>query len=328
MRAEPKIIAVALLVALVCAINVGAFAQDRTSEGKGGDRDRRGADRHDAVRSMTIPIVVRGPRTQELQIIDPTVLEDGEPQQILSIRVPNRAPLALAVLIQDDVVSSIGNEIKSLASFIRSLPPGSRVMIGYIKSGSLEVRQRFTTDLTRAASALRIPLGNPSAAPYNPYVEIIEALKRFESQPVGRRAMLVISDGLDVSHGLDSSSPGQSLDLQRAINEAQRRSTAIYSFYAPTVGGTSGGNLILISNGQGSLARLSTETGGRAFYQGIGAPVSFDPFIRELNTSLAKQFALTYLSTHPNKGFHRIKVVVDLEKAEVDHPAGYTRRSP
>jgi hypothetical protein len=71
--------------------------------------------------------------------------------------------------------------------------------------------------------------------------------------------------------------------------------------------------------------RLAEETGGRAFFQGLGAPVSFDPFIKELTTSLDKQIALTYLSTHLDKGFHRIQVRSLSAGVEIDHPSGYTR---
>ena len=123
------------------------------------------------------------------------------------------------------MVSSINNEIKPLGEFIRRLPRGSRVMIGYIRSGSLQVRQRFTADLERAAEALRSPIGSASAAAYNPYVEIIEGLKRFEAIPKGRRALLVVSDGVDISRGFDSSSPSQSIDLQRAVRERSARAS-------------------------------------------------------------------------------------------------------
>jgi len=256
-------------------------------------------------------------------MIDLTVTEDGEPQTVLSIRaIGTSSPLTLAVLIQDDLVSSVGNEIKPLRDFINRLPRGSRVLVGYVRSGSLQVRQKFTSDLEKAAKALRPPVGFASAAPYNPYVEVIEAIRRFDSQPSGRRAILLVSDGLDLSHGLDSSSAGQSLDLQRAIAEAQRRSIAVYAFYAPTVGGR---DPILAANAQGSLLRLAEETGGRAFFQGTGAPVSFDPFIKELATSLDKQIALTYLSTHTEKGFHRIQVRSLSAGVQIDHPSGYTR---
>jgi VWFA-related protein len=279
-----------------------------------------------AARPMTIPISIRvkGVKPEpELQMIDLTVTEDGEPQTVLSIRaIGTSSPLTLAVLIQDDVVSSISNEIKPLRDFINRLPRGSRVLVGYVRSGSLQVRQKFTTDLEKAAKALRPPVGFASAAPYNPYVEVIEAIRRFDSQPSGRRAILLVSDGLDLSHGLDSSSAGQSLDLQRAITEAQRRSIAVYTFYAPTVGGR---DSLLAANAQGSLLRLAEETGGRAFFQGTGAPVSFDPFIKELTTSLEKQIALTYLSTHTEKGFHRIQVRSLSAGVQIDHPSGYTR---
>src|SRR5678815_3658549 len=55
--------------------------------------------------------------------------------------------LNLAILIQDDLISQVSNEIGVTRDFIRSLPQGSRVMVGYITAGSLQVRQPFTTDL-------------------------------------------------------------------------------------------------------------------------------------------------------------------------------------
>ena len=282
-----------------------------------------------AARPVTIPLTIKvkgdvAESEAELRVVDLTITEDGEPQSILSVRAfGTNSPISLAVLIQDDVVSSISNEVAGLRQFVRKLPKGSRVMIGYVRAGSLQVRQRFTTDLERAAKALRGPLGVASAAPYNPYVEVIEALRRFDSQPSGRRALLLVSDGLDTSHGLDSSSASQSLDLQRAINESQRRGVAVYAFYAPTV--LAVGSSVLSGNAQSSLQRLSDETGGQAFFQGTGVPVSFDPFIRNLNVALERQVALTYLSTHLNKGFHRVQVRSSASGVELSYPTGYSR---
>lgn len=280
-------------------------------------------------RPVTIPLTIKvkgTPREVELQTVDLTVTEDGDPQTILSIRaLGTNSPLNLFLLIQDDVVPSIGLEIRPLAKFIRNLPRGSRVSIGYVRTGTLQVRQKFTLDLERAAKSLRIPQGVASVAPYNPYVEVIEALKRFDSQPAGRRAILLVSDGLDISRGVSSSSPGQSLDLQRAITEAQRRGVAIYSFFAPTT--TSLGNMLLLTNAQSSLQRLSDETGGQAFFQGRGVPTSFEPFIEELTGTLDRQIALTYLSTHPDRGFHRVKISSSRPDVDVNYPTGYTRRN-
>src|SRR4029077_17907573 len=123
------------------------------------------------------------------------------------------SPITLMMLIQDDVVSSIRLETKSLADFIRRLPRGSRVSTGYLHTGSLQVRQKFTSDLEKAARSLRGPIGAASVAPYNPYDEVIAAVNRFVAQPAGRGSILLICDGLDASHGVDLISPGQSLDL-------------------------------------------------------------------------------------------------------------------
>jgi VWFA-related protein len=280
-------------------------------------------------RPVTIPITLR-PRNKknfgELQDISGLkVWEDGEEQEIISVRAVGAAdPLYLAVLIQDDVVSGIGNELKGLREFIQSLPAGSRVMVGYLRSGSLQVRQKFTNELDKAAKALRIPAGQAGSAPFNPYVETLEALKKFDAQPKGRRAILLVSDGVDVARGIEDSSPTQSLDLQRTINSAQKRSVAVYCIYAPT-SAVAGGNSILIGNGQSSLKRLSDESGGHAFFQGSGAPVSFDPFLKELSTTFARQLVLTYLSTHLKKGYHSIKIQSGNPDLAIEHPAGYTR---
>jgi hypothetical protein len=120
---------------------------------------------------VTIPLTITVREKQpepELQTIDLTVSEDGEPQTILSIRgLGTNSPITLALLIQEDLVPSVSNEIKSLAEFIRELPRGSRVMIGYLRTGSLQVKQKFTTDLEKAAKTLRPPIGFANAGPYN-----------------------------------------------------------------------------------------------------------------------------------------------------------------
>lgn len=294
-----------------------AFGQPQSITGDSGTTRGPG-------KPVTVPVTIRVKEETELQNIDLSIHEDGEPQTIISLRgIGTNSPITLTVLIQEDLVPSVGNEIKGMADFIRQLPKGSKVMVGYLRTGSLQVKQRFTTDLEKAASGLRPPTGFASNSPYNPYVEVIEALKRFDGQPLGRRAILLVSDGLDVSRGVDSSSPTQSVDLQRAINESQKRGVAIYGFYAPSI--LAQANPLLISNGQSSLQRISDETGGIPFFQGTGAPVSFAPFLRELDTSLQKQAALTFLSTHLGKGFHRLEVKSSTSGVRVAYPSGYVR---
>lgn len=196
-----------------------------------------------------------------------------------------RNPINIAILIQDDLISSVGNELRVTRDFIRTLPPGSRVMVGYITAGTLQVRQPFTTDLNRAANSLRIPIGSTSASPYNPYVEVIEAMKKFDSTWRGQKAVLLISDGLDTSRGFDATVAGHTLDIDRTISEANRRDISIYSFYAPSVGLTSY-NRLAASYGQSSLNRVSHDTGGKAFFQGTTGFVTFDSYFDRLRREL------------------------------------------
>ena len=316
---------------LIVAVTSFSTMAQHSIEPVAGDGSSRNAKGREQVRAVVIQVTphVRGLKSIQNEELIPigeiTVKEDGEERKVLSIRGIGSTPLSLAILIQDDVVSSIANEIKGIGEFIRTLPKGSRVMVGYIKTGSLQVRQKFTADLDKAVRALRIPMSSAMVAPYNPYVEIIEGLKRFEALPSGRRAMLVVSDGLDTSGGVSSSAAGLSLDLERAIREAQRKSVAVYSFYAPTVTATEERNSFLANNAQGSLQRLSEESGGHAFFQGLGAPVSFDPFLRDLGESLFRQLAVTFLSTAQKKGFHRLDVTFARTDVKVDYPSGYSR---
>ncbi|MGD9589488.1 MAG: hypothetical protein AB7Q37_13830 [Pyrinomonadaceae bacterium] len=301
---------------------LGAAASAQETETKPGQK----------IRTVSIPISIftkqelREGRMEEfVQAERLIVREDKREQVILSIRSVEDAPLALAILIQEDLAAAVNLQLRDLAEFINGLPKGSRVMVGYLRGGGLQVRQRFTDDLSAAAQTLRIVTSSAGSAPRNPYDGIIDALNRFDALPAGRRAILLVSDGLDLSQGVSSSTPSQSLDLDRAILRAQRRSVAVFSFYSPA-SFTEGGRSELILNGQGSLQRLSDETGGRAFFQGSIAPISFLPFFRDLRLLLNRQFLLTYLSTNVKKGYYRVEVLSTNPDVKIEHPKGYYYR--
>jgi hypothetical protein len=192
--------------------------------------------------------------------------------------------LNLAILIQDDLDSQVSNELGVTRDFIRSLPSGSRVMVGYITTGTLQIRQPFTADLDKAARSLRRPFSSDAASPYNPYVEVIEALRAFDGLR-GPKAVLLISDGLDTSRGFDVSSSGNTIDLVRAIEHANKQSVMVFTFYAPSVGLTSRSR-IAASYGQNSLNRLAHDTGGKAYFQGSTGFVTFDSYFKRLRETL------------------------------------------
>ncbi len=281
------------------------------------------------VRTVTIPISIftqkelKENQAEEFIQADRIIVrEDKDEQTILSIRSVSAAPLEIAFLVQDDLTSEFNLQLQDLAKFIRSLPRGSRVMVAYLRGGSMQVRQKFTDDLAKAAASLRIVVGS-SAAPRSPFDGVQDALKKFDALPNGRRAIVLISDGLDASGGVENTTPSNSIDLSSAILKAQRRSVAVYTIYSPASLTGEGGNSLLILNGQSSLEKLSEETGGRAFFQGTIAPISFQPFFKDLNLMLNRQFALTYLSTHMKKGYHKVDVASTNPEIKIQHPKGY-----
>jgi len=307
-------------VVLLTVFGVGTFAQTPAPTPKG------------PIRTVSIPISIftkqelKEDRLQEyLQLDRLIVKENGGEQQILSIRSVEEAPLALAVLIQDDLGSGFNLEISELKRFITALPRGSRVMVAYLRGGSAQIRQKFTTDLDAAANSLRIVTSSNATAPRNPFDSVIDILNRFDALPAGRRAILMVSDGLDVSNGISNASPFQSIDLDRAILRAQRKSVAVFSVYSPSSSNPNE-NSTLTLYGQSSLQRLSDETGGRAFFQGSSAPVSFVPFFKDLSLILTRQFLLTYLSTNMKKGYYKVQVTSTNPEVKIEHPRGYYYR--
>lgn len=290
------------------------------------------ADSKQRVRTVTIPISIftkqelKEKQAEEYVQADRLIVkEDNDEQQILSIRSVSDSPLSIALLVQEDLTSNFNLQIKDIQQFIRKLPKGTRVMVAYLRGGSVQTRQKFTDELDKAANSLRIVTSSQDAAPRSPYDGVVDVLGKFDALPVGRRAILLFSDGLDTSQGLNLASISQSFDLERATLKAQRKSVAVYSFYSPTALTENNGS-ILVLGAQGALAKLSEETGGRAFFQGSIAPISFLPFFRELVIALNRQFALTYLSTHMNKGYHKVKVMSTNPEIKIEHPAGYYYR--
>jgi len=291
-----------------------------------GTAQKPGAKQH--VRTVTIPISIftkkelKENQAEEFVSADRLIVrEDKDEQEILSIRSAGNTPLSIAFVIQEDLSTNFNLQIKDIQTFIRALPKGTRVMTAYMRAGSTQVTQRFTDDLERAARSLRIVSGSPAFAPRSPYDGLNEVLARFDAVPAGRRAILLFSDGLDTTEGLNPATVTQSFSLERAVLKAQRKSVAIYSFYSPTV--RTENSSVLSLGGQGALEKVSDETGGRAFNHGSISPLSYIPFFKELIVALNRQFSLTYLSTHMKKGYHKVQVISTNPEIRIDHPKGY-----
>src|SRR5439155_6682232 len=102
--------------------------------------------------------------------------------------------LALAILIDDALDTSVGSQMNDLKSFIMAQPSNTSIAIGYASNSTAMIAQDFTTDHALAAKALRLPRGFSAAS--SPYLAVIDLVKRLPDTG-GRRSVLLISSGID-----------------------------------------------------------------------------------------------------------------------------------
>ena len=285
------------------------------------------SDGQNAQREVTLLVtaVAHNDRTREiarkLQPSDFAVLEEKQPQKVIAVEKISERPVVAAVLIQDNLIARVNNEYGEIRRFIRGLPAGSKVMVGYVSSGFLRVRVEFTDDLEKAAKGLRIIPGSNVAAPYSPFTQLRNALKKFDGQPEGRRVVLMVTNGIDSEDGFSRLSPFFSVYLDGAIRAAQERGVAVYSMFAPAAG-RRGLSRRAVNVGQGALLRLADRTGGEAFLSGRSF-VTFSPYFKELDEIMKNQWKVRYVSNLTGKGFRKVEVTTDFD-IELHHQSGYT----
>jgi hypothetical protein len=87
---------------------------------------------------------------------------------------------------------------------------------------------------------------------------------------------------------------GPSTDVDSASSAAQRAGILVHSFYATGVGHLTRTNSWAASGGQNGLAKLAEETGADSYFLGYSTPVSFKPYLEELQRVLDNQYWLAF----------------------------------
>ena len=248
------------------------------------------------------------------------VKQDGKVSKIISWEPAGggKAGLDLAVLIDDAVSPSASVQLKDIGEFLHTLTPEARVAVAYANYGGVKFEQEFTTDHDKAAKGIRIPNAFRGSA-NGVYDSFGELIKKWPASQ-NRKVVIFVSDGIDVTNGVEDTIPGQSMVLQRAIDAAERAGVVVYTIFA-SGSGRAVQNQFLVNNGQGSLARMASETGGDAFFQGTQTPVSFKPFLEDIGKLLGQQYLLTFMATPSEKGrYARLQVSVEAGDVELIAP--------
>jgi len=209
---------------------------------------------------------------------------------------PNGTQVAL--LIDDGLRTSIGRQLPDIKKFIQSLPAGVEIFVGYMQNGRVVSSQPFTTDHDAAANNLRLPLGaiGVSASPYFCLSDFVKNWPGSESDPAAQpgpkaRFVMMLTNGVDPYNGSVSPMNQNSPYVDTAVSDAQRAGVPVYSIYYGDAGIRGGAASF---SGQNYLTQIADSTGGRAYYQGMGNPVSLTPFLNQFKASIAESYVVTY----------------------------------
>lgn len=137
------------------------------------------------------------------------------------------------------------------------------------------------------------------------YLAANEKLKR----EVGRKALVIITDGVDV---------GSHYNLRQAIEAAQKADAIIYSiYYADPMYQRWGGG------GSGDLKKMSEETGGRMFE--VGRKHSLQQIFDDIQNEMRSQYAVAYTPSNSERdgGFRKVEIKTTRKDLKIQARKGY-----
>lgn len=247
-----------------------------------------------------------------------TVQVDDRKEPLTAWAPVDSANVQVALLIDDGLREAVGREIDNLRNFVRNLPPGVEVMVGFMQNGRVVAEQPFTTDHAQVASSLHLPQGTIDSSA-SPYICLSDFVKRWHAPeesasaapgtPVQHKARfaIMITNGVDPYNGSTSVLNQDSPYVAAAVMDAQRAGVAVSAIYFGDSGmrGASADN-----SGQDYLSQLTQGTGGVSFWQGIGNPVSTAPFLAQFQRNIAETYVATFpapAGKNPDRDLVRIK---------------------
>jgi hypothetical protein len=260
----------------------------------------------EAVHGSNVPAVTR----------DDVMVYEGRERDKVTEWVPaqgDHAGLELVVLLDDGSNISLGSQLEDLRQFITAQPASTKIAVAYMQNGIAKMEQNLTSDHALAAKALRLPLGMRGING-SPYFSLSDLIKHWP-QGTARREVLMVSDGIDRYYG-----SGDLLDpyLAAAIEDAQRAGIVVFVIYTPGVGHY-GHSYWRTYWGQIYLAQVAEETGGESYdIVFTGPPVSFTPYLDDLEHRLTRQYFLTFTAKPQKKsGLQRVKLMTEVPNAEL-----------
>ena len=247
-----------------------------------------------------------------------SLYENRKPQDVTGW-VPlrgERSGLQLVVLLDDSSRGNLGLQLNDIRTFLNGLPPNAQVAIGYMRNGTPNLVQNFTSDHAQAAKSLRLPSGN-AGINGSPYFCLSDLVKHWPGGDSNvRREVIMVTDGVDRYSGarFDPENPY----VQAATSDAQKAGVVVYSIYFRGQGRLDR-SFVATDGGQNYLTMVSGSTGGKVYLEGFGNPVSFAPFLSDIQRKLQNQYELSFVST-AKPGLQGIRVKTSQPNTSLEYP--------
>ena len=218
----------------------------------------------------------------------------------------------IAILVDDGLRTSVARQLDDIRNFIKGLPAGTEVFVGYMSIGRVTSTLPFTSNLASAASTLRIPFGSPGISA-SPYFCLSDFAKNWPTESAaygtnstpGRKArfVLMLTNGVDPYNGSVSPLNQDSPYVQTAITDAQRAGIIVSAIYYGDAGIRGGAANF---SGQNYLSQVAEGTGGESYYQMRGNPVALAPYLARFQTDIAQTYVATFTAP-PSRDLLRLK---------------------
>ncbi len=200
----------------------------------------------------------------------------------------------VVLLIDNGARTTLGTQMGDITNFVMSQPPETKLAIAYMYGGEAQLGGPLTTDHNAVLRTLHLPEHGGAAISASPYFCVSDLAQHWPSNDAhARRIVIMISDGVDYYEmHYDPEDPY----VQSAMNDAARAHLIVYAIYWRSVDLYDRTNYGTY-DGQNLLAELTESTGGESYWEGMGNPVSFQPYFKEIDKRLENQYQLDFMSS-------------------------------
>jgi len=213
----------------------------------------------------------------------------------------SNSPVELVLLLDSGARSSLGTQFNDIQTFVKEMPPNTKMAIAYMQQGRAVFSSQLSSNAADVLKGLHLSSGIPGENA-SPYFCLSDLAKNWPSHDrTARREVVMITDGVDnYERRFDPDDPY----VQTAINDSVRAGLVVYSIYWKNTGRINNTNYET-NAGQNLLLLVTQATGGNSYWQGLGNPVSMQPFFQDLRRRLNNQYEVSF--TAPSNGKPEIK---------------------